>query len=726
MLAVLLVLLVSGSVMAQVGSGGRRVALVIGNSVYAHTGELENPVNDATAMRDALTRLDFDVVFRRDADEDAMDDALGVFEEMSAGAELALVFYAGHGMEMNGNNYLVPVDARLSSSAAVGRETVSLDDVLNAVADATTRIVILDACRNNPFTRSMRGAVRANVRSGGLAAVAAGAGSLVAYAAAAGDVADDGDGRHSPFTEALLAHIEQPGVDVRIMLGNVGEAVRDRTARQQPFIYSSLSGEHYLGDVTGGPNPAAVETALGLNRDARRAVQLGLVSAGFAAGVPDGVFGPTTRAAIRAWQRSRGAVPSGYLDASSSSALGAPVASALPVAVPPAASGSSAAAVLQQETVFWQSIQSSTDPADFEAYLELFTSGTFSWLARNRLAALRAVDGGAGSPATERPGAGAPASVSGIVSAGVAVEVAEPVAVAEAMVVDAVPPVGADVDVTELDAAQLRRMAERGDARAQTELGERYEDGRGGARDYGEAVLWFRRAAEQGYAPAQAAIGYMYDAGRGVGQDDEVALSWYRLAAEQGDARGQSNFGVMYENGRGVAQDYAEAVRWFRRAAEQGDARGQNNLGVMYENGRGVAQDYAEAVRWFRRAAEQGDALGKSNLGVMYENGRGVAQDYTEAVRWFRRAVEQGDARGQNSLGVMYENGRGVAQDYAEAVRWFRRAAEQGDARGQNNLGVMYENGRGVRRDRVEAARWYRMAADQGHENAQKVLDRLR
>ena len=418
-LAVLLVLLVSGSVMAQVGAGGRRVALVIGNSVYAHTGELENPVNDATAMRDALTRLDFDVVFRRDADEDAMEDALGVFEEMSAGAELALVFYAGHGMEMNGNNYLVPVDARLSSSAAVGRETVSLDDVLNAVADATTRIVILDACRNNPFTRSMRGAVRANVRSGGLAAVSAGAGSLVAYAAAAGDVADDGDGRHSPFTEALLAHIEQPGVDVRIMLGNVGEAVRDRTVRQQPFIYSSLSGEHYLGDVTGGPNPAAVETALGLNRDARRTVQQGLVAAGFAAGVPDGVFGPTTRAAIRAWQRSRGAVPSGYLDASSSSALGAPVASALPVAVPAAASGSSAAAVLQQETVFWQSIQGSTDPADFEAYLELFTNGTFSRLARNRLAALRALDGGAGSPATERPPAGAPASVSGIASAGV-------------------------------------------------------------------------------------------------------------------------------------------------------------------------------------------------------------------------------------------------------------------------------------------------------------------
>ena len=369
-----------------------RVALVIGNSAYEHTSELANPVNDATAMRDALTRLGFDVVFRRDADEDAMEDALGAFEEMSAGADLALVFYAGHGMEMNGANYLVPVDARLSSAAAVGRETVALDDVLNAVVEARTRIVILDACRNNPFTRSMRGAVRANVRSGGLAAVAAGAGSLVAYAAAAGDVADDGDGRHSPFTEALLAQIEQPGVEVRIMLGNVGEAVRTRTGRQQPFVYSSLSGEHYLGNASVGPNPAAVEAALGLGESARRAVQRGLVAAGFAAGAPDGVFGPTTRAAIRAWQRSRGGTPNGYLDRLSATALGARVGFS-----PPAAAASP-----QQETVFWQSIADSSDPADFEAYLQLFANGTFAPLARNRLAALR---GPADAP---RPAAGAP------------------------------------------------------------------------------------------------------------------------------------------------------------------------------------------------------------------------------------------------------------------------------------------------------------------------------
>ena len=567
-----------------------RVALVIGNGAYTGTSPLTNPVNDATDMAAALRELRFDsVVLETDADEDAMDDALADFEEQSAGADLALVFYAGHGMEMNGANYLVPVDARLATAAAVARETIALDSVLAATSGATTRIVILDACRNNPFARSMRGAVRANVRSGGLAAVSTGEGLLVAYAAAAGDVAADGEGtRNSPYTAALLKHLRSPGVEVRVMFGNVGGAVNDSTgADQQPFVYTSLTGEHYL-------------------------------------------TGRTT-----------------VVDDSS---------------------------LRQQETVFWQSIMNSTNPADFEALLEAFPNGTFARLARNRLAELDRTD----------------------------------------------------VDVTQLDIGQLRRLAEQGNVAGQTELGERYEDGSGVAQDYGVAVSWFRRAADQGYTPAQAALGFMYSNGRGVARDEQEAVRWYRRAVEQGNARAQNNLGFAYNRGFGVAQDDDEAVRWYRRAAEQGYAPGQDNLGFMYSRGRGVAQDDEEAVRWYRRAAEQGHANGQVSLGFMYSRGRGVAQDDEEAVRWYRRAAEQGHARGQSNLGFMYYNGRGVSQDDEEAVRWYRRAAEQGHARGQNRLGVMYERGRGVPQDIEEAVRWYQRAAEQGDRPAQRNLDRLR
>ena len=162
-----------------------RVALVLGNSTYAEATPLDNPVNDATDVSETLARLGFEVTLRLNASEDAMDKALLAFGEQSSGAEMALVFYAGHGLEMNGVNYLVPVDAQLKSAAAVPLETVALDSVMTATEGARTRIVIVDACRNNPFVRSMRGATRSNVRAGGLAVVRTGEGLLVAYAAAA-------------------------------------------------------------------------------------------------------------------------------------------------------------------------------------------------------------------------------------------------------------------------------------------------------------------------------------------------------------------------------------------------------------------------------------------------------------------------------------------------------------------------------------------------------------
>ena len=229
------------------------MALVVGNSAYERTSPLANPVNDAEAVGAALTRIGFDVTVKMDADEDKMGDALGEFEEVSADVDVALLFYAGHGMEMNGANYLIPVDARLASAAAVPRETIPLDSVLASMANARTRIVILDACRNNPFARGW-GPTRAGRSTGGLAPVAAsGGGLLVAYAAAPGEVADDGDaGGNSPYTTALLEHLERPGVDVRVMLGDVGAAVMADTGGQQPFVSYSMSGEHHLNPLPSG------------------------------------------------------------------------------------------------------------------------------------------------------------------------------------------------------------------------------------------------------------------------------------------------------------------------------------------------------------------------------------------------------------------------------------------------------------------------------------------
>ena len=190
------------------------MALVVGNSTYAHIGRLPNPDNDARDMSAALRRLGFEVTTELDADRVELTEALRAFTRRSAGADIALVFYAGHGIEMDGVNYLVPVDARLERDVDVRFETVTVDDLLVSTSGASLRLVLLDACRNNPLARSIQRTAATRTLSGGsfadLKEDLLGDETLVAYAAAAGTAAADGRGRNSPYTAALLSHLETP------------------------------------------------------------------------------------------------------------------------------------------------------------------------------------------------------------------------------------------------------------------------------------------------------------------------------------------------------------------------------------------------------------------------------------------------------------------------------------------------------------------------------------
>ena len=369
-------------------AAAERVALVVGNAAYEQeAGTLKNPVNDATAVAAALRRLGFEVIEGRDLSEKDFYDRITAFDAAARSANVALFFYAGHGLQVDGRNYLAPVDLRLETKQDLKRGAIELATVLE-VMRSETNLVILDACRNNPLAGELArslGLSRAVAASRGLARVESASGTLIAYATEPGSVAADGTGDNSPYTAALLAHLETPGLSVNDLFTQVTASVLASTGnRQKPWTHASLSKivrlaavadagpaipvagtcdrefdleywrsvkdstnaadyEAYLATCPQGqfvrlarnrlqglqrsdvpsPSPPVNPEAVeaGLSLGHRRLVQLGLLAAGFDVGKADGLFGDRTRAALRQWQASRGDTVTGYLDVASAKVL---------------------------------------------------------------------------------------------------------------------------------------------------------------------------------------------------------------------------------------------------------------------------------------------------------------------------------------------------------------------------------------------------------------------
>ena len=281
----------------------KRVALVLGNSNYQNVAPLANPVNDSARIAATLKDAGFDVVdSRRDLPAAETRRALRDFADRARDADIAVVYYAGHGIEVDGGNYLIPVDARLERDTDIYDEGLSLDRILIAIEPAKKlRLVILDACRDNPFARTMKRTVASRAIGQGLAKVEPTSPNvLIAYSAKAGSTAADGDGKNSPFTAALSHHLTKPGLDVRRAFGFVRDEVLKTTGnKQEPFVYGSLGGE----DVPLVPAPrqapaaaAPATPALSAQAEARRdyelALQIGNKSAlnAFLAQYPDGFY----------------------------------------------------------------------------------------------------------------------------------------------------------------------------------------------------------------------------------------------------------------------------------------------------------------------------------------------------------------------------------------------------------------------------------------------------
>ncbi len=540
-----------------------RVALIIGNGAYRNAAPLANPPHDAELIAETLSQMGFSLVGGApliDADRPTMEQAIREFGRQLQGGAVGLFYYSGHGIQVGGANYLIPVTADVARDVDVKYELIDVGLVLDEMGHAGNRlnIVILDACRNNPFgKRGMRSV------SSGLSQVVAPAGTVIGYATQPDNVAADGTGRNSPYTQALATALRKPGLDLFGMFNEVGLQVKLATSgQQQPWVAASpVEGQFYFSGppeaAFGGPaaDPDAVywDTIKGSANTADFQDYL--------TRFPNGQFAGLARRKLLAECDSLAAAPDDPEKMGSG--------------VPPAAMDARRAIVACRAL-------SGDSRSDYLLGRAYETAGQFDAAA----AAFRR--------SAEQDYGAAQAALGVLYDAGRGVA-ADP---AEAV-------------------RWYRKAAGQGIAAAEMALGTHCEQGRGIARDEGEAARWYRQAADQGYAPAQAALAQLFGNGRGVGHDDAEAVRWYRKAAEQGVILAQTRLGEAYGEGTGVGRDPGEAIRWYRKAAEQGDAIAEYDLGWCYQFGLGVAADTSSAVQWYRKAAAQGNARAKNALATL-------------------------------------------------------------------------------------------------------------
>jgi len=692
--------------------GEARVALVIGNGAYP-SSPLKNPVNDARAMASALRDCGFQVELVLNADRTRMFQAVRDFGQKINGGGVGLFYFAGHGMAVRGSNYLIPVASDIAGEDEVEIQGLSVQSVLNKMEAAKNRLnlMVLDACRNNPFGRGFRSGTQ------GLAQMDAPSGSFIAYATAPGHTASDGGGANGLYTQHLLKALKQPGLKVEEVFKQVRvEVKQDSRDLQVPWDSSSLTGDFYFRP--GSAMGVALAQAPAASSVAEAAYAKGMASC-FGVGVPKDPqealihlmeaadLGHSEAQARLGWLYASGigtpindakAVDYFRLSAEQGNAFGLWGLARAYLGENPAngleKDEKKALEYMEQSAAqgFWQGLLALGD---------MYTKGVGTTrdegrgllLYRKALAALR--------PLAEQGDAEACDCLAGMYQVGKGM----PQSDSEAL-------------------AWYRKAAGLGFRRAQWNLSLIYQNGKGVAQSDADALAWLRKSAEQGFVYAQFALAKMYANGKGVAKSDTEAVGWLRKAAEQGYAPAEHSLGWMFDNGKGVTQSDAEATAWYRKAAEQGYSEAQNSLGVHYLNGKGLSQSDAEALHWVRKAADQGHSLAQFNLGWMIENGKGVAQSDAEAATWYRKSADQGNSWGQTNLGLLYYKGKGVPQSDAEAMALYRKAADLGNSTAQRNIGIMYQTGRAVPADPAQARIWYQKAADNGDEAAKKLLTR--
>lgn len=757
-----------------------RVALVIGNSAYDSVTPLPNPVNDAQIIAEKLWESGFEVIESLDADRETMLSNLATFRSRLREGSEAVVYYAGHGVRIGSRNYLLPVSVAPSSVDELVAQSIDAQLLINVMNDsgAKLNIIMLDACRNNPFDQigsdqtekiaaraltigASRDAVMQGLEAlkdtgdGGLAEMSAGkTETLISFATAPGSVALDGAGRHSPYTQAIADNIDEPGLEIGQLFRRVRGDVRSETdGNQITWTTSTLESDFYFkpddavgeGRTTGMARATDTLGALPprriVDRSFWRAIRSSTRVDAFLAYLrtrPDGAFADEARQKIV----ELGGDPDEALDQDQT--LLSALTRSLSLTTPEAKT--EAAETLERAEITvpigaGSSVIEMPDSAGSWVYVpqepRLGTltasndtgndSGSVYWLGIDQTLTYTPRVGTNGGTENVQ----AQVLRDGGTSDQVNVDV-------EAFVHACDMLAGEPQDSRRVTAGARQFILNRNfDAaivacelaieefpdvpRFWAELARAY---RAGGR-YEDAIVWQQRAADQGYQAAVVNLGQMYLDGQAVEQDYAKAYQLFTDAAAAEEPAAYTALGWVYRAGVGVPQDYREAMYWYTRGADIGNDWAMTNIAELHQNGKGFPRDPQKAVEWYTRAAKSGELTAQTRLARMYQTGDGIPKDFDQARFWYESAAGRGVPNAVTRLGIMYEEGQGQPPDLEAAFRLYTRAAAEGDGEAILRLGQMHASDNPLFADLSKAVVLLQGAVDRDVYGAHRALARL-
>ncbi|UTS87806.1 caspase family protein [Rhizobium anhuiense] len=772
LLIVAAMLLSIGTVHAAITEeSGRRVALVIGNSVYKTLPSLPNPANDVEEVATTLRAAGFDVTIGVNVDRIGLEDTVRRFLRSTSNAEAGLIYYSGHGIQVGGQNFIVPVDATLETPYDVETQTMPLDLILNHLKqNSRVQLIFLDACRNNPFNAQkfwMAEKLEPVGATRGLARIDSDLGSLIAFSTEPGQVALDGTGALSPYSESFIKRASEPNKEIRQVLTDVRRDVIAMTGgKQVPWENSSLTDSFYFIPA---PPPPSVEPMQQVSvPEGAAATKLPIApphdETGAALLVTLNQLPKTGKLSFDGKPVEQGAkVPAAALTAltfdSSGVAAGTvgligytvsdPYGQATQGVVAITVSADAGAKLAQLEQ------QKQARLADADAYLKTLPRDVDATIGVGPVeAGLPAVPASVAEmtfKVAALPDKGTLRAGDRVIGLGHVLEAADistlsyepqigtenqPFALTLQAANDDLAPAtitfkpaldacdtaaAAPLDLQGVTAGKLPNEIDPASALpACTEAVKAYPKvarfvyqlGRAqlANRDTKTAFTTITKAMDAGHVRAIQHLSSMYEIGASVPRNVDKAAEIVQVAAKKGDPYALHSFGNALYYGRGIKADQQQGLRMMLQAADLGHTYAMNALGYIFLNGVNVPADPERGIRFYEAGVERNDIYSENNLALVYRFGKGVPQDLAKAHDLFMRAAEGGQPYAPTNLGRMYRDGIGVAPDKAAAVKWLEMGAERGDYWGAFDRGKLAKD-EGANPDTLAiAARYFALA----------------